>query len=121
MFSHIVLDLLVHAPDIAIAPFIGGEKYGTGLYANAPFLALALETLWGVLCWRIYRGSRALLVLIIVLGLSAIPLYSITINVGEAALGGQSTALALVILAQMIFTSVFVWLFARKPKEMRVK
>ena len=119
-FSHIVLDLLVHAPDIAVAPFVDWAKYGTGLYATLPLPALALETLWGVFCWRIYRGSRALLGLILAFGLAAIPLYSITINIGEAALGGQSTAFALVILVQMIFTSVLVWLFAGEPRASRV-
>jgi len=117
VFSHVVLDLLVHAPDIALSPFYDGTKYGTGLYSNLPLPALALETLWGVLCWWIYRGSWKLLGLIVVMGIAAIPLYSVAVNIGEAALGGQSTVFALVILVQMLTTSGLVWLFARKHAE----
>lgn len=119
VFSHVVLDLAVHAPDIAIAPFVDG-KYGTGLYANLPLPALALESLWGVLCWWIYRGSWKLLGLIVALGVASIPLYSAAINVGESILGGQSTVFAVVILVQMIATSGLVWLFAREGQQERV-
>jgi hypothetical protein len=114
VFSHILLDLLVHAPDIAIAPFIDGGRYGSGLYANVPLPALALETLWGIFCWWLYRGSWALLGLIVALGITAIPLYSMAVNVGESVLGGQNIAFALIILVQMLATSGFVWLFARE-------
>lgn len=115
--SHVILDLIVHAPDIALSPFLDGAKYGTGLYANLPLPALALETLWGILCWWIYRGSLKLLGLIAAMGVSAIPLYSVAVNIGEAALGGQSTVFALVILVQMLTTSGLVWAFARKDSE----
>ena len=113
VFSHVVLDLLVHAPDIAISPFLDAGKYGTGLYATLPLPALALETLWGILCWYLYRGSWRLLALIVTLAVAAIPLYSVAINIGEAALGGQSAVFAFIILAQMLATSGLVWLFAR--------
>lgn len=110
--SHVLLDMLVHAPDIALAPFFGGEKYGTGLYANLPPLALAVETFWGVFCWWVYRGNWKLLGLMAILGITSIPFYSTIINTGEAALGGQSTTFALVILGQMLATSCLVWLLA---------
>lgn len=117
IFSHVVLDLLVHAPDIAIAPSVDG-KYGTGLYANSPLPALVLESLWGVFCWWIYRGSWKLLGLIVALGLASVPLYSTAIDIGEAMLGGQSTVFAFVILVQMIATSSLVWLFARESQAL---
>lgn len=116
IFSHVVLDLLVHAPDIALAPYFDG-KYGTGLYSNLPLPALALESLWGLFCWWIYRGSWKLLGLITALGFASVPLYSAAINVGESILGGQSTVFAIVILVQMIATSSLVWLFARERQE----
>jgi LexA-binding, inner membrane-associated putative hydrolase len=34
--SHLVLDLITHSRDMAIAPFIKGPKFGLGLYANLP-------------------------------------------------------------------------------------
>ena len=117
VFSHIVLDLLVHAPDIAVDPFHDAEKYGTGLYSNLPLPALALETLWGIVCWWYYRGSLKLLALMIVIGASSIPLYSVAINAGESVLGGQHTAFAWVILVQMLVTSGLVWFLAREKAE----
>lgn len=117
IFSHIVLDLLVHAPDIAIAPFLDGNKYGTGLYSSMPLSALLLESLWGVFCWWFYRGNWKLLGVIMVLGIASIPLYSAAVNVGEALLGGQSTVFAFVILAQMLATSGLVWVFAREKTK----
>jgi len=119
VFSHIVLDLLVHAPDIALMPFFNGEKYGAGLYADLPLVALALETFWGVLCWWVYRGSWPLLGLILALNLTAIPLYSIDVNIGESVLSGQDTAFALVIFAQMVVTSILVWFFAREKPSLK--
>jgi hypothetical protein len=114
--SHIFLDLAVHAPDIVIAPLLEDEKYGTGLYANLPMLVLGLESLWGFFCWWIYRGNKKLLALLVVIGITSVPFYSMAINTGEAALGGHSTTFALVILVQMMATSALVWLFAKEPR-----
>ena len=115
--SHVLLDLAVHAPDIAVAPFLAGDKYGTGLYATLPLFALAIETAWGIFCWWVYRGSWMLLGLMVFLGLTSIPFYSATINTGEAALGGQSTTFVFVIFVQMVATSGLVWWLAKDPAE----
>lgn len=114
VFSHILLDLSVHAPDIALAPLLDQVKYGAGLYNNLPLLALGVETLWGVFCWWMYRGSWKLLGVMVFLSATSIPFYSNALNVGEAALGGDSTGFALMILAQMLIASALVWIFARK-------
>ena len=114
--SHIVLDLIVHAPDIPLMPYFDQLKFGTGLYSGLPMVAFAVELLWCVLCWRIYRGSIGLFLLILIIGLSSIPFYSVTINSGEEMLAGQSDLFAIIILAQIIATSVLVWIFA-KPKS----
>ena len=117
IFSHVVLDLLVHAPDIAILPFIDGKKFGTGLYSNWPLLALGIETLWGVMCWRVYRGSWPLLGLILGFAVVSLPAYSVTIDAGESVLAGNESAFALLILAQMLGTTALVWLFARRTSN----
>lgn len=117
VFSHILLDLLVHAPDIAVTPLLGSPKVGTGLYSDLPVPALVLETLWGVFCWHYYRGSKKLLGLILALGVSSIPIYSAAINIGEDALGGHNVIFAYVILGQMLATSALVWLFAREKDD----
>lgn len=117
VFSHIVLDVLVHAPDIAVTPLLGSPKIGTGLYSDLPVPALVLETLWGVFCWYYFRGSKKLLALILALGVSSIPIYSAAINIGEGVLGGHNVIFACVILGQMLATSALVWLFARKKDD----
>ncbi len=120
VFSHIVLDVLVHAPDIAVTPLLGSPKIGTGLYSGLPVPALILETLWGVFCWYSYQGSKKLLGLILGLGLASIPIYSAAINIGEGALGGHNVVFACVILGQMLVTSALVWIFAREKTEQAV-
>jgi membrane-bound metal-dependent hydrolase YbcI (DUF457 family) len=114
--SHVALDLLVHAPDVAIAPFTDGDEYGTGLYATFPLAALAIETLWAIVCWWIYRGRWPLLCLIIALELAAVPVYSATLNLGESVLAGRPSLFSVVILIQILATSVLVWAFARKDE-----
>lgn len=115
--SHIVLDVLVHAPDIVLAPYLGGPKMGTGLYGSLPLLSLGLETAWGIYCWLAFKGSWKLLGLIVLLNASSIPFYSVTINTGEAVLGGRATVFAATILAQMLASSFLVWLFAREDRR----
>jgi len=114
IFSHIVLDLVVHAPDIALLPFFSGIKLGSGLYSNWPLMAFGIETLWGVMCWWVYRGSGPLLVLILGFSIVSLPVYSVAIDGGETVLAGHDTAFVLLILAQVLGTSVMLWLFARR-------
>src|SRR5437867_906611 len=59
--SHLVLDLGTHAHDIQIAPGLPLPKLGLGLYATAPFAAFIVELSFGIFCWYVYRGGRALL------------------------------------------------------------
>ncbi len=48
--SHLVLDLISHARDIAIAPFLDSRKLGLGLYEQ-PIAAFVFETVYGICCW----------------------------------------------------------------------
>jgi membrane-bound metal-dependent hydrolase YbcI (DUF457 family) len=58
VFSHWVLDLLVHAPDLALYPG-SPERFGLGLWDNPPLWALAELGLFA-LCFAIYmRATRA--------------------------------------------------------------
>ena len=43
VLSHLILDLITHAPDIQIAPGINQPKFGLGLYSAAPLAAFAIE------------------------------------------------------------------------------
>lgn len=115
--SHLVLDLLTHQPDIALAPLVDGGKFGLGLYAAAPFVAFALELVYGVLCWRIFRGGRALLVVIVGFNLANISMFSAAIPGPEQFLVNRPQLLTTIILLQIVVTLVLVGYFARRSER----
>lgn len=110
--SHIVLDLATHARDITLAPGIESPKLGSGLY-GIPLLALFVETIYGIWCWWIFRGSRALLAVIVGLNLAALSLYSPSIPGPEHLLAGHPKIFAAIIGAHIIAGLVVVGIFAR--------
>lgn len=112
VFSHTVLDLLVHAPDMAIAPGIASPKLGTGLY-NIPMVALLVETLYGVWCWRRFRGSKALLAVILAFNVGALSFYSPDIPGPELLIAGHPMLFAGFIGAHIAMGWVAIWYFAR--------
>jgi hypothetical protein len=109
--SHLILDLLTHSPDIAISPGLTMRKLGAGFYGSVPVLAFLLELGFGIACWRIYRGSRWLLLAIIAFNVANLSMFLPGVVGIEAGLAGKPTALTLVILAQIVVTLVVVgWL-----------
>ena len=46
--SHVAIDILIHAPDIAISPFLNLPKVGLGPYGDAPVFALNRHALCGL-------------------------------------------------------------------------
>lgn len=75
VFSHIALDLLTHAPDIQLAPFMGDAKYGLGFYGSAPVIAFVIEVIYGLAIWRWVGGGKGLLALIVLFNASSFTLY----------------------------------------------
>ena len=110
--SHIVLDLATHVHDIALAPGIESPKFGSGLY-GVPLLALVVETIYGVWCWWVFRGSKALLAVIIVFNLSAFSFYTPLILGPEQLLAGHPKIFAAVIGVHIIFGLIAIGFFAR--------
>jgi hypothetical protein len=109
--SHLLLDLVTHSPDIAIAPGLTAKKLGMGFYGTAPILAFVIELGFGVACWRIYRGSRWLLLAILAFNFANLSLFLPQVTGIEGLLAGRATALTLVILAQIVVTLAVVgWL-----------
>jgi membrane-bound metal-dependent hydrolase YbcI (DUF457 family) len=115
--SHLVLDLLTHAPDVALAPGIESPKLGLGLYATFPLGAFALELGYGIFCWWIYRGGRALLAVIVFFNLGDLSLFSAAIPGPEGRLAGRPMVLVTVILAQIVATLLLVGWLAGRGKE----
>lgn len=114
--SHIVLDLATHVQDIALVPGIESPKFGVGLY-GIPILALTVETIYGVWCWWIFRGSKTLLAVIVVLNLAALSFYSPLILGPEQFLAGHPKVFAAVIGGHIIIGLLAIGFFARSHWE----
>ena len=113
--SHLVLDLLTHAPDIAIAPGIESPKLGVGLYSAFPVGAFVLELLYGVFCWWIYKGGTVLLIVILLFNIADLPLLSPAVPGPEYLLANRPTTIVLVIFAQIVITLLLVGVYSLRP------
>nr|WP_319554167.1 hypothetical protein [uncultured Vibrio sp.] len=108
--SHIILDVLVHVQDIAIIPGLNLPKLGLGLY-GIPLFALIFETLYGIFCWWVFRGSGKLLLAIVLLNIATISLYVEDIVGPEVFLSENTLYFPLAILFHIIFGLITVgWL-----------
>ncbi len=113
--SHLILDLLTHAHDIALWPGLATPKLGLGLYDSAPLAAFVVEFIYGIFCWRDYRGSRGLLAVIVLFNLSNLSFFSAAIPGPEQYLAGRPLLVVSLILAQIVVTLVLVGVLARRP------
>ena len=115
--SHLVLDLLTHARDIVLWPGSMLPALGLGLYARAPMWAFALEMAYGVICWRVYRGSRALLALIVIGNLANITLFSAAIPGPEEYQAGHPLMVVTLVFVQIVATLLLVGALARRTAD----
>ncbi|HEU4585538.1 MAG TPA: hypothetical protein VFR95_07295 [Gemmatimonadaceae bacterium] len=112
--SHLVLDLLTHGHDIALWPGLDSPKLGLGLYDAAPFGAFLIEMVYGIACWRVYRGGAALLAVVVLGNLANLSLLSATIPGPELFLAGRPLLLVGLIFAQIVVTLILVGKFANR-------
>jgi membrane-bound metal-dependent hydrolase YbcI (DUF457 family) len=110
--SHLILDLLTHARDIALWPGLDSPKLGLGLYGSAPLAAFVVEFLYGTVCWWVYRGSKGLLALIVVANLANLSFFSPTIPGPENYLAGRPLVIVTLVFAQIVITLVLVGVLA---------
>ena len=113
--SHFFLDLITHAPDLALAPGLDSPKLGLGLYAAMPLGAFVLELVYGVLCWWIYQGGKALLAVIVLFNAANLSLLSPGVPGLESMLANRPTAIVLVIMVQIVVTLFLVGWFSVRP------
>jgi hypothetical protein len=109
--SHLVLDLVSHARDIAIAPVPNSKRFGVGLYEK-PAIAFAFETIYGVFCWWLYGGSKALFWIIVLFNLANASFFIKAIRGPEIFLAHRPIWIATVVALQIIVTAVLVGLFS---------
>lgn len=112
--SHLVLDLITHARDIALAPGIVEPKFGLGLYGSAPMAAFWIEIAYGIFCWWIYKGGRALLAVIVIFNLANLSILSPSIPGPEEMLAGHPLWIVTFIAVQIAVTLVLVGIYSRK-------
>jgi len=109
--SHLVLDLISHARDIVIAPFLVSRKFGLGLYEK-PAVAFVFETIYGIFCWWVYGGSAALFWIIVVFNLANASFFIKTIPGPERFMAHRPLLITTVVALQIIVTAVLVGLFS---------
>ncbi len=109
--SHLVLDLISHARDIVIAPFLESRKFGLGLYEK-PAVAFVFETIYGIFCWWVYGGSTALFWIIVVFNLANASFFIKTIPGPERFMAHRPLWITTIVALQIIVTAVLVGLFS---------
>ena len=108
VLSHLLLDLITHSRDIALAPFLNGPKFGLGLYSRLPVHAFLLEIGYGVVCWWIYQGSFALLAVIILFNLANLSMFVKTIPGLEQKMAHRPLLITAVVSIQIVVTLAVV-------------
>jgi hypothetical protein len=111
--SHLILDLLTHAHDIVLWPGRAAPVLGLGLYDAAPLVAFGLELGYGILCWRVYRGGRGLLALVVLGNLANLSLFSARIDGPELLLAGRPLLVVTFVAAQIVVTLLLTRWLAR--------
>jgi hypothetical protein len=114
IMSHLILDLVTHGHDIVLWPGLPSPKLGLGLYEAAPFAAFIIEFAYGIFCWRVYRGGRGLLALIVIGNLANLSFLSPTIPGPEYYFAGLPLVVVTVVFVQIVVTLVLVGVLARR-------
>ncbi|MGD8362242.1 MAG: metal-dependent hydrolase [Gemmatimonadota bacterium] len=110
--SHLLLDLVTHSPDIVVWPGSASPRLGLGLYSSAPLAAFAVELLYGIACWRVYRGGFGLLALMIVGNVANLSLFSSGVPGPEIFLAGRPLAIVTLVAVEILVTLFLTGLFA---------
>ena len=116
ILSHILLDIIQHEPNITLLPIMWGPRLGLNLQGY-PLLDFVVELSFCIACWKIFGGSRGLLVGIIIFNLINIPLMfprpgSLTPIVERPVL------LPTLILIQVVSTWLLVWWFGERTSHL---
>ena len=114
IISHLILDLMTHARDIVLWPGSTLPALGLGLYDRAPMWGFVLELVYGLVCWRVYRGSKPLLAMIVIGNLANLTLFSAAIPGPEQYLAGHPLMVVTVVFVQIVAALVLIDLLARR-------
>ena len=112
VLSHILLDIIQHEPNIALLPMAWGPRIGLNLQA-IPLLDFLVELIFCIACWKIFDGSRELLIGLVVFNLLNLPLMFAP-GTFLVDLANHPFILPTVILIQVVATWLVVWWFGRE-------
>jgi membrane-bound metal-dependent hydrolase YbcI (DUF457 family) len=112
ILSHILLDLIHHEPNIALLPMQWGPRFGLNLQGY-PILDFFVELAFCVACWAFFRGTRGLLIGIVIFNLLNIPLMFPRPDM-FAPLVEHPNLLPTLILIQVVATWVVVWWLGKR-------
>jgi membrane-bound metal-dependent hydrolase YbcI (DUF457 family) len=112
ILSHIVLDIIHHEPNIALLPMAGGARIGLNLQGY-PVLDFIVELVFCIACWKIFGGSRGLLIGIVIFNLINIPLM-FTLPGSLTPIVQHPAILPTIILIQVVATWLVVWWLGRR-------
>ena len=112
ILSHVVLDIIHHEPNITLLPIQWGPRLGLNLQGY-PVLDFLVELAFCIVCWAYFRGSRGLLVGIVVFNLINIPVM-FPRSSSFVPLMEHHNLLPTLILIQVIATWLLVWWFGRR-------
>jgi hypothetical protein len=110
--SHIVLDIIHHEPNITLLPMQWGPRLGLNLQGY-PVLDFFVELAFCIACWAVFRGSKGLLIGLIIFNLINVPLMFPRAN-SFVPFMEHHNLLPTLILIQILATWLVVWWFGRK-------
>jgi hypothetical protein len=111
VLSHVVLDIIQHEPNIALLPMAWGPRIGFNLQA-IPLLDFIVELLFCIGCWKVFGGTRGLLIGIVLFNLINLPLM-FPPHGTFANLAARPAELPTVILLDIVATWLVIWVLAR--------
>ena len=112
VLSHVVLDIIHHEPNIALLPIAWGPRIGLNLQA-IPWLDFLVELMFCIGCWKVFGGTRGLLIGIVVFNLINLPLM-FPPHGTFSALASSPAKLPTIILLDIVATWLVVWTLAKK-------
>jgi hypothetical protein len=102
-----------HAPDIVLWPGLNSPRLGLGLYNGAPLIAFVVEVVYGLLCWRLYRGGSGLLAFVTLGNLANLSFLSAAIPGPEQYLAGRPMLVVTAVFLQMVVSFTIVAILTR--------
>ena len=106
------MDIIHHEPNIALLPMAWGPRIGLNLQGY-PILDFIVELVFCIACWKIFQGSRGLLVGIIIFNLLNIPLM-FTFPGSLTPIVEHPAILPTLILIQVVATWLVVWYLGKR-------